>query len=137
MREQEADSFLLFRQAFNRAIDVATDPNIEFTERHARELYGDELEPSLARLDLKLRNAQSTMVKTARRKVSIWVGAITFGLFSGLIPSGLAAAAKVLGLTKVVSDLGESVLQARVDEDTIRNEDMYFLWKVRKASRSR
>lgn len=137
LREREAESFILFRQALNRTIDTATDLTTELTDRHARELYGDELEPSLARLDLKLRSAQRSLAKSARRKATVWVGAITFGLFSGLLPPGLAAAAKILGLTKVVADLGESILQARPDEEPIRNEDMYFLWKVRQASRSR
>lgn len=136
LREQEADSFVLFRQALNRAIDEASNKTSEFTERYARELYGDVLEPSLAKLDLKLRSAQKSLIKKSHRKVFAWVGAITFGLFSGLVPSSLEAAAKVLGLTKVLADLGESALQARGNENVIRNEDMYFLWKVRQASRS-
>lgn len=137
LREQEADSFIVFRQAINRAIDEASDKTSEFTERHARELYGDVLEPSLAKLDLKLRSAQNSLVKTSRRKATAWVGAITFGLFSGLLPSSLAAAAKVLGLTKVLADLGEAALQTKGDENLIRSEDMYFLWKVRQTTRSR
>ena len=107
---------------------------LAINERHARELYGDVLEPSLVRLDLKLRNAHRGLVKTSRRKVFAWVGAITFGLFSGLLPSSLEAAAKALGLTKVLAELGESALQTGGNEDVIRNDDMYFLWKVRQAS---
>lgn len=137
IRESEADSFLLFRQALNRVIDEASSKDDDFTERKARELYGDELEPSLARLDLKLRSAQRGFMKTTGRKVTALAGAITFGLFSGMIPASLGAAAKVLGLTKILSDLGESALQAQGDEDTIRSDEMYFLWKVRQRSTRR
>src|ERR1044071_9429474 len=45
LREQEGDSFIVFRQAINSAIDAASDKKGEFTERTAREIYGDLLEP--------------------------------------------------------------------------------------------
>lgn len=135
LREQEDDSFILFRQALNRAVDEASRESSDFNERHARELYGDVLEPSLARLDVKMKSAQRALVGSSRRKISAWVGAISFGLFSGFVPSTFAAAAKVLGLTKVAADLGESALNARRSDTAIRSEDFYFLWRVRKMAR--
>jgi hypothetical protein len=88
-------------------------------------------------LDLKLQTARNSLIKKSRRKLTAWVGAISFGLFAGLVPSGLESAAKILGLTKVIADLGESALEAKADENIVRNEDMFFLWKVREKSRSR
>jgi hypothetical protein len=52
--------------------------------------------------------------------------AISAGFYFGFVESSLLAAAKAFGLTRIAADLVGSSAQ-----DTIRNESMYFLWKVR------
>ncbi|HEX6748744.1 MAG TPA: hypothetical protein VF092_15710 [Longimicrobium sp.] len=134
LRETEGDAFIVFRNSINKMIDEALSQPGEITERDARQIYGDLIEPELARLDIKMKLAQKTLAKTARQRIAAWVGAIGVGVYTGFVPSTMIAAAKALGLTKVVADLGELLLGMRANQNAIRSDDLYFLWRVRKLS---
>jgi hypothetical protein len=67
-------------------------------------------------------------------KIGAWSAAIGIGLYTGILPEQLALAAKALGLTKVLAELGEGILKQLRPESEIKRADMYFLWKVRQRT---
>lgn len=77
------------------------------------------------------------MLNDVGRSVAGWSAAITFGMYTGLLPAQLALAAKALGLTKVMADIGSGAGKLLSPEDEIKKQDLYFLWKVRRLSRRR
>jgi hypothetical protein len=135
LRNRECDSFLLFRQSLNRAIAEYKVCGDSFSERFAKGIYSDIISPQLAKLDLKVTSAKRDLVKSSRRKTLAWAGAISFGIYAGFMPTELAAAATALGLSKIVADLLETVMIKSDGMEAIRNEEMYFLWKVRQLSK--
>lgn len=135
LRQGEEASFILFRHALTRAIDEYKGQKAELTERDAKSIYGDIIQPQLARLDSKVNSARRNLIKKTTAQIAGWTAAISVGLYAGLLPSGIAAAAAALGLTKVIADLGQELLAKRDVEEEIRQEEMYFLWKVRKLAR--
>ena len=62
--------------------------------------------------------------------------AISFGIYSGFIPADLIAAAKLLGMGKVAADFLKSAMERADTTASIREEEMYFLWRVRQAAKS-
>lgn len=131
LRKGEEDAFIAFRQAFGKAVDeYLKSKRIKLTELDAVAIYRDLIEPELARLNQKVNSASKTLFKKARAGVFGWVAAISAGHYLGFLDSGLIAIAKALGLTKVAADLASGFM-ASSGEDAIRNENMYFLWKVR------
>jgi hypothetical protein len=131
LRENEMDAFISFRQVFAKAIDEHIKlKQGKFSERDAEAIFKEIVEPELARLNQKVKSASNSILKKSRAGVIGWAAAITAGFYFGFVESSLIAAAKALGLTKVAADLAAGMM-ASSGEDSIRNENMYFLWKVR------
>lgn len=135
LREKEEETFILFRDGLNRAIDEHRKQKSTFTARDAQEIYSEFVQPQMARLDRTVKSAQRNLIKGTSVKVLSWAGAISFGLYTGFLPSSVIAMASALGLTKIIADLASDVLINSNQEDQIRNESMYFLWKVRQLAK--
>jgi len=133
LREGKADAFISFRQAFAKAVDehIKAKPGY-LSEQDAAAVFKEVIEPELARLNRKVTSASKSVFRKSGAGMLGWAAAISAGFYFGFIESSLLAAAKAFGLTKIAADLVGTSAQ-----DTIRNESMYFLWKVRhRAQRS-
>lgn len=135
LRRREEEAFITYRSALNRAIDEYRKQGVGLTERNARAIYSDIIAPDLAKLDAKVKTARKSLVRSGFQRAAGWVGAISFGVYAGFVPPDLVLAAKALGFTKVVEEFLEAMLQRGDAARSIRNEEMYFLWKVREATR--
>jgi hypothetical protein len=132
LRTREEEAFVEYRAALNQAIALCRrDSN--FDEQDARQLYADVLAPRLTALDRKVSKAKRDLVRPYRALG--WVGVISFGLYAGFIPPDLKAAATALGLAKLLADGTAALLERSGAKDTIRDDQFYFLWRVRKAAR--
>lgn len=130
LRNNEEDSFILFRNALGKAVDEYIKNNREFTERDAKQIYGEILQPQLAKLNTTVKNAKKHFVQNTSAKVVSWVGAISLGIYAGFLPTELAAAAGALGLVPLIANVTNEILSQKNSEEQIRKEDVYFLWKV-------
>jgi hypothetical protein len=52
-------------------------------------------------------------------------------VYSGILPESTADLVKAVGATKVAVDLAKSTLKNTEAKDRIRDEEFYFLWRVR------
>ena len=137
LRRREEGSFLTYRQALNKAIDDVRSQRSDFSERDARSIYSDVIAPELARLDRAVKSARREILKDVGRSIAGWSAAIGFGMYAGLLPEQLLLAAKALGLTKVLADIGAAIGKLASPEDVVRKENLFFLWKVRQLSERR
>jgi hypothetical protein len=132
LRQREEESFIQYRSALNKAIDEFQSRGTSFSEKEARELYSDVIAPRLAALERGIKTAKRDLIGQTSRTILAVAGAISFGLYTGLIPSELAEMAKVLGVTKVGADILEKILQLGNYRQGIQNDSLYFLWKVKR-----
>jgi hypothetical protein len=137
LRQREEESFLTYRQALNKAIDDVRAQRSDFSERDARLIYADVVAPELARLDRAVKTARREILKDVGRSIAGWSAAISFGMYTGLFPEQLLLAAKALGLSKVLADIGAAIGRLASPGDVIRKENLFFLWKVRQLSKRR
>ena len=96
-------------EALNKAIDDVRAQRSNFSERDARLIYTDVVAPELARLDRAVKTARRETLKDVGRSIAGWSAAISFGMYTGLLPEQLLLAAKALGLTKVLADIGAAI----------------------------
>jgi hypothetical protein len=130
LRKSEADAFISFRHGFAKAVDAYIKAKIgKLTEQDAEAIFRDVIEPKLARLNQKVSTASKSVFRKSSAGVLGWAAAISIGFYFGFVESSLIAAAKALGLTKVAADLTAGLLETK-GQDVIRDENMYFLWKV-------
>jgi hypothetical protein len=133
LRKREEDAFIRYRHALNQAIDEFREGNA-FTERDAKTLYSDVIAPRLSSLEQGIKDAKRDLVRKPLTSVGALVGVISFGMYTGFLPSEVIAMAKALGLSKFAYDVLEKALSLKDTEKNIRSEDLYFLWKVRRTA---
>ena len=136
LREREPEAFVLFRKALSGAIDDVKSAGA-LTPSEARSIYGDVIAPGLAKLDQTIKTARKNTLKKIGDRAFGWTAAISFGMYAGLLPDQLKVAAIALGLVKVGAEAIGSIAGTRSLDSMIRNENLFFLWKVRELSRRR
>jgi hypothetical protein len=133
LRRREAEAFILYRKALNDAIGSFVSNSGAFTEKDAKSLYADVIQPCLSNLEIKTSQAKRDLIAKPLRSVTGVVGAISFGLLTGLLPQDTSQIAAALGLLKVGADVVKQVMALDDADRSIKNEHFYFLWKVKKT----
>ena len=131
LRDEETEAFLVFRQALNSVIQEYLSQHESITKKNAIELYSDVIEPRLATLDKKVKVAKKTLFRDTMSDILSWGGVISFGVFSGILPTELTPILYGLGL-KVAADLVSKTAGKVNSKESIETDQMYFLWKVKK-----
>jgi hypothetical protein len=131
VREREEEAFITYRYALNKAIGEFRASGDTFSERDARALYSDIIAPKLTALNQKVNQAKRDLKTKASRSFIALAGVITFGVYTGIIPPEYKALATALGFTKTVQDILGNILPLGDAKNSIRNEELYFLWKVK------
>jgi hypothetical protein len=134
LRQREGDSFILFREALRKAIAEYGASTGTFSEADATAIYHDVLAPELSRLNSTVAQAKRSHRRGVASQVIGWGAAITVGSTAGVLPASVAAIATALGLVKVVADLVQGLVSPGSAEESIRSDQLYFLWKVRQLS---
>lgn len=135
LREKEEEAFILFRQGLNTAVKEYKNQKSNFTKKDAKAIYSEYLEPQLVRIDQKVKQAKRHLIKGVGVKVLSYASAISLGIYTGFLQKDLASIASTLGLANILAELTQGVLNDSDTEEPIRNESMYFLWKVRQQSK--
>lgn len=135
IRERENESFIMFRNSLGNAVDEYKKNKDNITEEDAMAIYNDLILPKITKLDLSVNKAKRKFTKSVGRKVASCVGAISFGIYSGFFKSDIINIAASLGLAKIVADLLEHTMEKSDSEESVKSEDIYFLWKVRELSK--
>ena len=135
LRNEEAEAFLVFRQALNGVIQEYLSQHESITERNAIELYSDVIEPRLAALDKKVKVADKTLFRDTVSNALSWSGVISFGMFSGILPTEFNLILYGLGIKAATDLIGKTVGKVN-SKESIETDQMYFLWKVKKKLRT-
>lgn len=134
LRNREQDSFFQFRSSLNESIDAFRTSDKNFTERTARAIYSDIIAPELARLEKRVKSAKRDLISTTTRSLVGMVGAISFGLFTGLITAEVAKIAQAIGIVSFGADSIKKIMALGDKTRSIENANLYFLWKAKKLA---
>ena len=135
LRKREAEAFVRFRGALNRAVSGAMGSGHR-SRRDLDAVYRDVLHPELARLQGRVREAKRDLIlKPLSAAVGV-TAAVTVGVYSGLLGGPIADIAQALGLTKVLGDTVTEAVRATDVRKSVRSEEMYFLWRARRLAGS-
>jgi len=135
LRKREEEAFLNYRKALNEAIAEFRSLSSDFTEKEARQIYSDVIQPRLAALDKRVKVAKKDLLKKSIRSVIAVAGVISFGLYSGFISGETAELIKTLGLAKIAVDVVEKAIPIGEATSAAKTDDLYFLWKAQKLSK--
>ena len=134
LRKREEESFSQFRASINTAIFETKSLQENFNELKAKEIYSDIIYPNLQKLELNVKEAKKDLIKTTYRSIIGVAGAISFGMYTGILPNEAIAMAKAIGFGKVSNDLITKFMALGDAKTAIKTDDLYFLWEVKKMS---
>lgn len=136
LRKAEPEAFIAYRKALNDALSSAKGiPASNFSAADARAIYGDLIEPGLAKLQRRVNEARRKALRGTVRSLIGWGAALSFGLYSGVVPASLAGVVKAVGLTKLIGDVVSKTGAIRGASNAVREESFYFLWRAKRLSR--
>ncbi len=83
-----------------------------------------------------MRNGKRLLRTTALRQAAGWIGSISAGIYTGLFTSNPLAGAAAFGAAKVGAEFLESLMAKSDVQELIRQDEMYFLWRVKQLAGS-
>lgn len=129
LRKTDGEAFQVYRDAIS---SVAR--SVGQTEQAMyQEAIADIVRPELEKIDALIEKARSRAWRSLTTSMSIGIGLVSIGMFTGLIPPQLGAALTALG---ALGGLTTGAQVARKDTAAETNR-FYFLWKVKQAARFR
>ena len=93
-------------------------------------MYGDLIAPELARIETIVREARRGAVVGSGRSLLGWGSALTFGIYSGFLPSELREAAELFGATGLLKEVISQLATLKDADVAARQESYYFLWRA-------
>ena len=100
----------------------------------AKEIYSDIIYPEIKLLNNKASAIKKSSILKTLKRVTVSIGALSYGLCSSSISPSFQSALYGLGLMAAY-DSAQYASTAIKPESEIRNDNFYFLWKVSRKSK--
>jgi hypothetical protein len=136
VRKDDYIAFQNFKNSMSQVVNKYIAQHKIITKRDAQQIYLDEIYPQLCKLNTKVSNIRTVAVKKLVKDIIISTSVVAIGWFSGIFPPLVKEAITGLGLLKPGKEIPESIYDIANAEDEIRNEDLYFLWKIKKNKKA-
>ena len=127
LRDQEEESFAVYRDKINKMMRKTKNWN----RKEVSEIFRDEILPEINIIEKKVKDWKHKTRSSLKEKVLFGTGAVTIGLYGGLLPTGFGQLlAAIGGGTAAVSALIEYNKTLKEKEEA-RSNDFYFLWQAK------
>lgn len=129
LREIEGESFNRYRIALNKSISeqCKTNSTVEW-----RDIYDDILFPAFSELDEKLKNIRKGIFKKTFYEITLVGTVISAGLYTGIITNNMTDIMKSIGIGTSMT-VGRQIFSKVPGKETLRENDYYFLWQLKRA----
>jgi len=134
IRANEYEAFMSYRNTINDLINEYMSQNKDISPSVAKQIYSDIVHPEVIKLDKKISSIRKSSIMKSFANILISTGVLTFGLCTSAISPVLQAALVSLGLINTARAL-KSLPSTLKPPDEIRNNNLYFLWKLSKKSK--
>lgn len=128
LREQEGESFAVYRDKLNRMIHEVKNWN----GKEVSEMFRDEILPEINLIDKKVKDWKHKTRESLKEKVLFGTGAVTIGLYSGLLPTGIGQILAALGGSAAITSAVIDYNKTLKEKEEARPNDFYFLWQAKK-----
>jgi len=130
VRRHEHDAFLVFRNTLSRIISDQLQHPDKLTRKDAKAIYLDLLYPDLCKLNAHARTLRRSKLADAARDILVTSGLLSLGLFTGLFPHDAKLFCTALGGFQISRELLKALISTITPPDSIRNHNLFFLWKL-------
>jgi len=129
IRQQDTDSFELYRHALRNIVEDHIKPGQLVTDRIATDLYNDVLRPAVQKLKVDYAARQKDSRVKIAAKLVVPSALISLGVVSGLLPHDVAQLLKAAGISSLITQAADAITSLR-NPPEVRNKDLYFLLRL-------
>lgn len=129
LRRTEAGAFELYRDAVSKSLQR----HRVITLKEQIQLFNDVVRPEIAKIDAAVRRSRKLLMKSIAQDLVVASGAVGIGLFSGLLPHAIGAAAVGLGSLHYSPQFVRKLTELCSEPKPAAESRYYFLWKMKRA----
>ena len=133
IREEDPDSFLLYRNSISQLVHEYMGNAGELTKARAKQICEDILGPQLLRLRLEARAKTRSAFRKSTAKAAVPAAMLTLGLVSGLVPHVLREIFTLGGIA-LTGQLAETIASIEQNPAEIKSHNLYYLLRLTQSS---
>jgi hypothetical protein len=126
LRERESEAFAVYRDKLRRMMKAAAT----WDERDLATVFRDEVLPEIATIEKGIRDWKSNARSQIGERIVFGAGAVTLGLYTGILPSDIGQLVAALGGTSAAAGVLMDWNKTLKDKQQARSSDFYFLWEA-------
>jgi hypothetical protein len=128
LREREGEAFAVYRDKINSMIRKAGS----WTEAEVSEIFRDQVLPEINLIDKKVKDWQSKTRTSIKEKILFGTGAVSVGLYAGLLPPDIGQIVAAVGGGSAIATVLMDYNKTLKEKEEARASDFYFLWQATK-----
>lgn len=126
LRNNEAEAFFVYRDKLRKLLKTAGN----WEEKEVAAVFRDEVLPEINAINKKLRDWKSNTRQSIGEKVLFGTGAVTLGLYAGLLPANIGQLVAALGGTSAAAAILMDWNKTFKEKQQARSNDFFFLWEA-------
>lgn len=127
LREKEPEAFAVYRDKLNSMIHEAKSWN----EQEVTAIFRDQVLPEINLIEKKIKDWKSNIRETFKEKVIFGTGAVTVGLYAGLLPPNIGQIIAAVGGGSAIATALMDYNKTSKEKQEARKNDFYFLWQAK------
>jgi hypothetical protein len=126
LREREAEAFYVYRDKLRKLLQGAGSWN----ENEVRRVFRDEVLPEINGLKKRVHDWKANARESLGEKLIFGTGAVTLGLYAGILPADIGQLVAALGGTSAAAGVLMDWNKTLKEKQQARTSDFYFLWEA-------
>lgn len=129
LRKKEGEAFQVYR---NTIKNLTSDISEFATDK---QIYFDIIKPELDKIDLTIKNSKKVIWQETYSDFLIHSGFVAVGLTTGLLIPNIGQITATIGGLNFFNKVGKNIQKMISESENLRNENFYFLWKVKEKAK--
>jgi hypothetical protein len=126
LREKEGEAFAVYRDKLRKLLQGTEG----WSDQDVSRAFRDEVLPEINVLNKRLKDWSNNSKESVGEKLLFGTGAVTLGLYSGILPSDVGQLVAAIGGTSAVTSAIFDWNKAFKEKQQARASDYYFLWQA-------
>ena len=129
LRKKEGEAFQVYRNTIKNLTSDISEYAID------KQIYFDIIKPELDKIDLTIKNSKKIIWQETYSDFLIHSGYVAVGLTTGLLVPNIGQITAAIGGLNFFNKVGKNIQKLISDSENLRNENFYFLWKVKEKAK--
>lgn len=126
LREREAEAFFVYRDKLRKLMQGAAG----WSEAEVASAFRDEVLPEINGLRKRIHDWKANARESLGEKLIFGTGAVTLGLYAGILPADIGQLVAALGGTSAAAGVLMDWNKTLKEKQQARTSDFYFLWEA-------